>query len=232
MNAGILSSNVFCFYYYGDKKHSDVEFGKISDKYYQEGTKHEHKVKTRAHWNINVVDVKVCGESVRPEKNNEKDSEPAPICEKGCQGLVDTGTSFNTFETKQYKLVMKMYKKCKEDNPGEATITYVLIREHIYLKLYKCDTLKGYKRVFSSKFLVKPQKIKLICSPTYILDDIDGNNIEYPLDEEDLTIEVDDENTGVKTQETTIMPLDVCFYISDNYIYSFYRYSERTTIQL
>lgn len=114
MQKNLLEKNLFTSYYYKDKEHSALYFGDIKKEYY-EGDIHWVDVHKRYHWNIKIDDVKINGK-------------PVGACEKYgyCQGLVDTGTNKNSFETKEFEQIMAYFDDsvCHED--GLPTFTYVI----------------------------------------------------------------------------------------------------------
>lgn len=119
MNRQVLDSNVFTTYYYKDDIHSDLHFGGINKQYYT-GEIHYVDVQKRYHWNIKIDDIKINGNALN-------------LCAKtnGCQGLVDTGTNLNTFESEEYAAVMEHFADSRGGYDcgklsGLPTITYVI----------------------------------------------------------------------------------------------------------
>lgn len=119
MNRQVLDSNVFTTYYYKDEIHSDLHFGGVNKNYYV-GDLNYVDVQKRYHWNIKIDDIKINGN-------------PLNLCEKthGCQGLVDTGTNLNTFESEEYSAILKHFTNSRagydcSQTAGLPTITYVI----------------------------------------------------------------------------------------------------------
>lgn len=115
----LLNENLFTTFYYNDYDHSDLYFGGILDKYYT-GEINYHPVQRREHWNIRIDDVLLNGVSTG-------------MCdtELGCQGLVDTGTNANTFESEQWDNIISpaiqhdIYN-CNREDINNPTMTYVI----------------------------------------------------------------------------------------------------------
>lgn len=115
MKNGLLSQNLFTAYYYNDGDHSALYFGDIRSEYYT-GEIHYVPVQKRYHWNIKIDDIKVNGESTG-------------VCDEteGCQGLVDTGTNSNSFESIQYEVIMQNFGAISCSNINNLPIlTYVI----------------------------------------------------------------------------------------------------------
>lgn len=91
INRGLLEENVFTTYYFSDGEHADLTFGFIDQDYYN-GDIVWADVQIFEHWNIPIDDVKINGESLG-------------FCEHTCQGLVDSGTNLNSFETAQMNII-------------------------------------------------------------------------------------------------------------------------------
>jgi hypothetical protein len=145
MRIGTLSENLFTTYIYPDREHADLYFGAILDKYYCPDSENCEDlitwapVQRREHWNIQVTDVLVDGVSTG-------------ICDtdSGCQGIVDTGTSANTFESTQYDaifggenpLITPNFYPCDTANPD---ITFVIGGEEFTFSAseYSSETEQG-----------------------------------------------------------------------------------------
>jgi hypothetical protein len=90
---GLLENNLFTVYYYIDGEHADLTFGEVDQDFYT-GDITYATVQKFEHWNIEIEDILIDGESLN-------------FCESGCQGLVDTGTNLNTFETEQMDIIFE-----------------------------------------------------------------------------------------------------------------------------
>jgi hypothetical protein len=115
----LLNENLFTTFYYADYVHADLYFGGILDQYYT-GDINYAPVQRREHWNIRIDDVLLDGVSTG-------------MCdtELGCQGIVDTGTNANTFETEQWDNIISpaitdQFYECDSDSINNPTITYVI----------------------------------------------------------------------------------------------------------
>jgi hypothetical protein len=115
----LLNENLFTTFYYADFEHADLYFGGVLDQYYT-GEINYAPVQRREHWNIRIDDVLLDGVSTG-------------MCDTdlGCQGIVDTGTNANTFESEQWNNIIspaipdQLYE-CNSDNINNPTMTYVI----------------------------------------------------------------------------------------------------------